>query len=191
MYGYPYGSVGYGFFPNGKQMAVTITESLGITETITKLSNFSKTIIESISLTELLYKVTGLIKRIIESLSLSEIFTKACGFAITIINSIKLSEVIIIFKNFVVNIVESINLTESKLIGITKSLIEQIKLSETLSKKSSLIKKINEGVAVRAIIHIAGWLLLQVKSITPWTQQSKNTSTWTHQNKNISGSIIE
>jgi hypothetical protein len=191
MFGYPYGSVSYGFFPNGKQIAVTITESLGLTETVIKLSHLSKTILESISLTELLSKISSLIKRIIDSLLLAEIVSKACGFAINIVNSIKLSELINILRGYIINVTEAIELTESKLIGTSKSIIEQVKLTETLSKKASFIKKINESTLVRAIIHIAGWLLLQVKSVTPWTQQSKATTSWTNQTKNISGSIIE
>jgi len=169
-----YGSEEHGYLE-------TLTETLGLTDTLQKTTIFSKVLTENLSLSDTIQKVTRFSKTLTEDLTLTDVVTVLKKFIVNLIETLNLSDALDKLTNFKKTISETLNLSDT--VSIIKkffvSLSETLHLSDAVSRVTKFKKTIIETLHLSDIVSIAGGWFKQIKHTTSWSKQTKHSTAWT------------
>jgi len=193
---------------------ITLTETLNLSDTLSKIKGIYKTLTETFNLTDILTKTSNWIKTFTETFTLSDIFnsvkvgllnlsetigftdtlSKLTTWAKTFSESTTISDSLSKVYGKLLILIETITLSDT-ITTIEKkilNLIETLNISDTLSKLTKWAKSLTEIAIVSDIITIGGnWWNGITKNISSWTHGTKHTSTWTEDTKHSSNWTYE
>jgi len=165
---------------------VTCSDTISLTDAVTKTTNYFQTITETIGTSDTIQKQANYSKTISETITLSDVVNAIRGWFINVADTIHLTDSVQKFTKFTKTISETISLSD--IVSSTKkfmvSVADVIHLSDAVSKAVKLVKTISDTLHISDVVSITGkfwnWI---TKHTTSWTNETKHTSTWTWKDK--------
>jgi cell fate (sporulation/competence/biofilm development) regulator YmcA (YheA/YmcA/DUF963 family) len=175
---------------------VTCSETLSLSDTVSKSTHFNKTLTETISMTEAVSKSQGISKTLTETITLSDVVSNAVQKGLVLLETLHLTDALEKTTHFAKTLTETISLTDTlssaKQFFITLS--ETLHLTDAISKSTHFAKTLSETIHLTDAIKLGGWFWnylfkrtssydYKTKSTNTCAGGTKTTSSWSYKDK--------
>ena len=164
----------------------TCSETLSLSDTISKSTKFNKSITETLSMTEAVSKSKGMSKTLTETISLSDVISSVLQRGLLLLETLHITDTLQKTTRFAKTLTESISLTDT--LASAKqffvNLSETIGLTDAISKSTNFAKTISETLHLTDVIKVTGWFWNYLfKRTSSYDYKSKSKNTWTYKDK--------